>query len=176
MNKEKSLITKEIKNKKIKKDDIILIIIVLIITIIDQLLKAYAVYKGELQIIPNILKFSITQNTMAAYGIGSNSTVMYVLTNIVILSVIFKFITAQNEYVDKKLKIFLSFVFAGGLSNVIDRIFRGYVVEFIDFRQLINIPVLNIADIFTLIGWVAVAAIFATFTVNEWRNNDRRKQ
>ena len=64
----------------------------------------------------------------------------------------------------------MSFILAGGISNVIDKVFRGYVTEFIDFGQVINLPVFNVADIFILIGWVAIAAIFAAFTVKEWRN------
>lgn len=161
------------KNNKINKEYVLLLIIVFLIIVIDQISKVFILNKGEIQIIPSVLKFAITENTSAAYGIGSNSTIMYVITNIIILSVIFKFVTTQNAYVDTKMKVFLSFVFAGGFSNVIDRIFRGYVVEFINFKDFINIPVLNIADIFTIVGWIAVAAIFAAFTSNEWRKNKK---
>lgn len=163
------------KEKKIKKEYVILLIIVIAIVLIDQISKILATNIGEINVINGILKFNVTENTNPAYGIGSDSTIMYVLTNIVILGVIFKFITTQNDFVDNKLKIFLSLIFAGGLANVIDRIFRGYVVEFIDFRQMINIPVFNIADICVLIGWISVAAIFAAFTVTEWRNGKEKK-
>ncbi len=173
MEEEKSLVNKKSKNEKIKKEKVLLLIIVLFIIIIDHMVKLYIVNVKEVQVIPNILRFNITENTKPAYGIGSGSTFMYVLTNLVILSVIFKFMTTQNEYVDKKLKIFLCFILAGGISNIIDRIIRGYVVEFIDFRQIINLPIFNIADLFTLIGWVSIAAIFAVFTVNEWRANKK---
>ncbi len=168
MEEDKDLATKT-NIKKIKREYIILLIIVITIIIIDQVSKICIIKANEIQIIPNILKLTVTQNTNAAYGIGSNSTIMYILTNIIILGVIFKFVTTQNAYVDTKLKIFLLFIFAGGISNVIDRIFRGYVVEYIDFSQMMNFPVFNIADIFTIIGWVCIAAIFAVFTVNEWR-------
>ena len=164
---EKSLIKR---NKKSDKDKILLIVIVVAIVLIDQITKLLVINKGEMTIIPKVLNFKVSQNTHAAYGLGANSTVMYILTNLVILSVIFKFITTQNEYVDRKFKVFLSFIFAGGITNVIDRMFRGYVVEFIDFKQFINIPVFNIADLFVIIGWVSVAAIFASFTIKEWRN------
>jgi len=167
--KEQKAIIKSNRNSKVKKEYLILALIVIIIVLIDQISKIYALNKGETTIISGMLKFNITQNTGAAYGIGSNSTMMYIITNFIILSVIFKFITTQNEFIDNNLKIFLSFIFAGGIANVIDRIFRGYVVEFIDFRELINLPVLNIADIAVIIGWVSVAAIFASFTVKEWR-------
>lgn len=160
----------ENKEKKLNKDAILLIIIVVLIILLDQSLKIWVQNVGEVSIISGILNFKVSQNRSSAYGIGSNSTIMYVATNIVILGVIFKFITTQNEFVDRKLKIFLSFILAGGISNVIDKVVRGYVTEFIDFRLVANLPVLNVADILVLIGWVAIAAIFASFTVKEWRN------
>ena len=165
----KTLVKKE---KKLTKGTILLISIVVIIILIDQGLKIWVHNTGEISIISGILNFKVTQNTSAAYGIGSNSTVMYVLTNLVILGVILKFITTQNEFVDRKLKIFLSFILAGGISNVIDKVMNGYVIEFIDFKQVINLPVFNIADLFVFIGWVAVAAIFASFTIREWKNKN----
>ncbi|MCI8760624.1 MAG: signal peptidase II [Clostridia bacterium] len=162
----KSLVKKE---KKINKEMILWISIVVSIILIDQIGKIWIQHTGEISIIPQVLSFKVSQNTDAAYGIGSNSTFMYVATNLVILSVIFKFITTQNQFVDKKLKIFLSFILAGGIANVIDRVLNGYVTEFIN---IVGLPVLNLADIFVLIGWMAVAAIFASFTVKEWRKKE----
>lgn len=155
--------------KKLTKESILLISIVVVIVLIDQVLKFWIQSVGEISIISGVLNFKVSENNSAAYGIGSNSTIMYLLTNVIILGVIFKFITTQNEFVDQKLKIFLSFIIAGGISNVIDKVLRGYVTEFVDFGQVVNLPVFNIADLFVIIGWVSVAAIFASFTVKEWR-------
>ncbi len=161
-------------NKKWTKESILLISIVVIIILIDQALKIWVQSIGEISIISGILNFKVNENNSAAYGIGSNSTIMYVLTNLIVLGVIFKFITTQNEFVDKKLKIFLSFIVAGGISNVIDKLLRGYVTEFMDFGQVVNLPVFNIADLFVIIGWVSVAAIFASFTVKEWNSKKKK--
>ena len=166
--KEKSSFTQ--KKKKVRKETIFLISIVMLIILMDQILKIWIQKVGEVSVIPGILNFKVSQNTSAAYGIGSNSTIMYVLTNVVILGVIFIFITTQNEFVDRKFKVFLSFILAGGISNVIDKIGRGYVTEWIDVKQVMNLPVLNLADIFVMVGWIAIVAIFASFTVKEWRN------
>jgi len=159
------------KKKKIEinKKDITLIIIVITIILIDQITKIVIKSMGETSVISGILTFRINENTNGAYGIGASSSFMYVITNLVILSVILKFIMTQNEYVDKKIKIILSFILAGGISNVIDRIFRGYVLEFIDFKDKINIPVFNIADIFILLGWTAFVVIFISFIIKEWK-------
>lgn len=163
------------KEKKLSKEVILLISIVLIIIIIDQTFKIWMQKEEQVSIVSGVLKFKVSENTSAAYGIGSNSTVMYIATHLVILGVILKFITAQNEFVDMKLKIFLSFILAGGVSNVIDRVMNGYVTEFIDFGEITRLPIFNIADIFILIGWIAVAAIFAVFTVKEWRSQKVEK-
>lgn len=164
------------KENKMTKETILLVGIQLIIILLDQILKIWVQSVREIDIISGILNFRVSENNSAAYGIGSNSTVMYVLTNVVILGIIFKFMTTQNELVDKKLKIFLSFILAGGISNVIDKIFRGYVMEFIDFGQVVKLPIFNIADLFVLIGWVAIATIFASFTVKEWHGKKRENR
>lgn len=164
------------KNKKEKKIDIVLMTIIGIIVIIDQVLKAIIIKFNNISILEGILNFNIYQNISGTYGIGSDSKLMYILTNVIVLAVVFKFMKTQNEFIDMKLKVFLSFIFAGGCSNVIDRIFRGYVVEFIDFKQVINMPVFNVADLFILIGWVGFAGIFAAFTVQEWNKNRSKKK
>lgn len=159
---------KKEKNKVEKK----LFILIFVLILIDQILKIVVLNVGEINIISGVLNLKVTQNAPTSYGDdNSNSTLMYIVTNLIVISVVVKFMMTQNEFISTKFKIFLSLIVAGGASNVIDRILRGYVIEFIDFKQLINIPVFNLADIYVLIGWVSVAAIFAVFTVEEIRKN-----
>ena len=161
------------KKGKLSKEVILLISIVVAIILVDQITKIWIRSSNEIDVISGVLTFKISENNKSAYGIGSNSKAMYFATNLVILGVIFKFISTQNEFVDKKLKVFLSFILAGGISNVIDKLIQGYVTEFIDFSQIVNLPVINIADLLILIGWVAIAAIYAAFTAKEWKNKDK---
>lgn len=169
--KEKSLVKKE---KKLTKEAIFLISLIVLIVLLDQGTKIWMHHVEEINLISGVLNLKVSQNTNPAYGIGSNSTIMYVATNVVILGVIFKFITTQNQFVDKKFKVFLSFILAGGISNTMERILRGYVTGFIDFRH--NLPIFNVADFFVVIGWIAIAAIFAVFTVKEWRSKKTQNQ
>lgn len=48
-------------------------------------------------------------------------------------------------------KISLAMVVGGGIGNMIDRVWLGYVVDFIDFT-LIDFPVFNVADSFVTVG------------------------
>ena len=66
----------------------------------------------------------------------------------------------QQEQIDKKTYFALSLVIAGAIGNVIDKIFRGYVLEFIVIKSLC----FNIADIFIVLGWILMALFFAIYT------------
>ena len=139
--------------KKLKKTEIAIIVIILAIIIIDQISKI---------IIQNISNINIEQN--------ADERMMYIITNLVIIVIITKFMLSQNQFIDNKLKIFLSFIIAGGISNIIDRIFRGYVLEWIKIPNIGWLPTFNIADVFVLAGWILVVGNFAYFTAEEWKN------
>lgn len=160
---------------KIKKEYKILIFIFILI-LIDQISKFIAFKNNDFIVINGVLKFKIFNDVSGCYGVNTNSTIMYILTNLIVAIIAFQFITSQNQFVDKKIKVFLSLIIAGGISNCIDRVFRGYVLEFIDFTDFLNFPILNLADIFILIGWIAMAAIFASFTAKELKNRKSIKK
>lgn len=166
---------KIIEQNKNKKQLIILVVLIISIILIDQITKIIMQNIDDITIIPNLLQFKIDENVSGDSGLDSDSNVMNIITNLIVIGVIFKFIKTQNSYIDTKIKVFLSFIFAGGLSNVIDRVCRGYVMEFIDFTPAINIPIFNIADIFVVIGWMSFVWIFAVFTVKESRARKQKE-
>ena len=84
---------------------------------------------------------------LAAFGILKNQTNLFIFTSIFAIILIF-----LNLKKYKRLSIYtisLSFILAGALGNLIDRLSLGYVIDFIDFRIW---PVFNIADSAITIG------------------------
>ena len=156
---------------KVKENKKHIYVIIFAILIVDQIIKIILSVIGDITVIPNVLQFHIVQNTQGTYGVDTDSTILYVFSNIIVLGIVYRFLKIENQFVDTKLKIFLSFVLAGGISNLIDRLVRGYVVEYIDFTNVVPLPILNLADIFIIIGWICIVARFASFTVNEWRKS-----
>lgn len=152
---------------KLKKEHKKFLIIILILILVDQILKFIVVKNNNFTLIDGILKFCVYENTNGTYGVGNNSTIMYILTNLVVIIIAFQFLTSENQFVDKKTRIFLALIIAGGASNCIDRAFRGYVVEFIDFTDLFSFPIFNFADICILVGWISMVAMFTAFTAKE---------
>ena len=158
-------------NKQRKKQLIIFALLIVILILIDQITKIVIYNIGEIKIWENGLVLHVVESTQGAFGIGQNSGVMFIITNIIVLGIIFKFLTSQNQIIDTKTKVCLSLILAGGLSNLIDRIFRGHLVNIIDFTKIMNFPVINLADIFVAIGWILLAAFFAVYTVKEYRKS-----
>ena len=139
-------------------------IVVLILLLIDQITKFIFINK-DIALIPGVLKFHTVQNRGGAFGIGQNSTFSFIV-NIIVLGIIIKFISMQANQIDKKTGFAISMVLAGGFSNLIDRIFKGFVVDFIDVSELINFPNFNLADIFIVLGWILLALFFAMYANN----------
>ena len=76
--------------------------------------------------------------------------------DLMIIFTIIKLMMSKKYKFDDKTKLGFSLILAGGIGNLIDRIFRGYVIDYIDFNPLIKYPVFNIADIFVVMGCVIV--------------------
>ena len=82
-----------------------------------------------------------------------------------------------NYGIDEKIieeninKIALSLVIGGSIGNLIDRIVRGAVVDFLDFKIFgYNYPIFNLADTFIVLG----VFLLLISMVRKDKNNDRR--
>ena len=155
------------------KKNIFLKLITIIAILLDQAIKI--VIKSKLfncstVLIPHILNLTYIQNTGAAFGIGSNSTSMFIAVNVVIIGLITYFIFSKGEELSKLILIALHLVLAGGISNLVDRIVRGFVIDYIDISPLIKYPVFNLADIFVVVGCIIIAISLIKDTVIKKKN------
>ena len=131
------------------------IIILLLIILFDQATKIILINQN-ITIIPNFLSFNYTQNTGAAFNIGTNNIITIIIINVIIIGLIIKFIKDNDLHIGVLFSLFI--VLAGGISNLIDRIFRGFVIDFIDVN-ILNFPNFNIADICIVLGIIFLIVI-----------------
>ena len=134
-------------------------ILLLISICIDQIVKQIViknVFNSSIQIIKGVLNFTYVENTGGAYGIGSNNILIFIIINIIILGILMKFAISKREEIDTISLIAISLIIAGGMGNLIDRVARGYVVDFVDINPVLKYPVFNIADIFVVTGCIVI--------------------
>lgn len=153
------------------KKKIILAITSLTIILLDQLSKLLIIDKS-INVIQNILSFTYTQNTGVAFGLIDNNLIFIILFNIVILGIIIKFLKENNENIDFVVLVSLILILSGGVGNLIDRLLRGYVVDFIKL-EFVKFPIFNLADISVTVGvFILIIVIVKQMIINK---NDSRK-
>ena len=156
---------------KNKKYLLIELIIFISVIAVDMLTK-YLLDGKVIPIIKGVISFTSSHNTGAAFSIFSNNTLMLIIVTIIFLGIIF---IADRFIKNKNMLYFVSFalIIAGGVGNLIDRIFLGYVRDFIYF-ELINFAIFNVADSALTIG-VILFAIFVIFFSDGKKNKKQTK-
>ena len=124
------------------------------IVLIDQFTKYLMLYNKKQFINKNFLLFKLdfVKNYGAAFNIFSGSRVFLSLISIVFSILLIYLIFRKNTLNSFDLYSY-SFILGGTFGNGIDRIYRGFVVDFINLN-IINFPVFNIADISINIGFI----------------------
>ncbi|MBQ7668155.1 MAG: signal peptidase II [Clostridia bacterium] len=135
--------------KKINLDkEIIAIPVVLLIDQLSKVLVEKNIYKSQIDILKNIFSFTYVENTGGAWGLLGTTPVLFLILVPIVVIAIFMAAMKSNNRLEK---ISWYMIIGGALGNYIDRLFRGYVVDFIDFHVW---PVFNVADIFVVVGCI----------------------
>ena len=124
------------------------------IVLIDQITKYLILYNKKLFVNKDFLLFKLdfVKNYGAAFNIFSGSRVFLSLISIFFSILLIYLIFKKDTFNTFDLYSY-SFILGGTIGNGIDRIYRGFVVDFINLN-IINFPVFNIADISINIGFI----------------------
>lgn len=136
-----------------KKRYIYIILFSLILIIIDFMSKVFVLnnLNSEFVIINNFLSFIFVKNVGAAFGLfGGNMLLLILITLLLIIYILYEI----KNNINNKLNLFCYLlILSGAIGNLIDRLYYGYVVDFISFIFFnYQMPVFNIADIFVTVG------------------------
>ncbi len=145
-------------------------LLIILIFFLDQLTKRVIdqalTLKQSITILPNILYFTKAYNTGASFSILQGQQWFFILfAFLVIIAIIYyyKKIPINN-------RLFIAFILAGTIGNLVDRLQYGYVIDFIDFKIW---PVFNIADTAVCIG--AAGLIYYILKDDKSKNKNKKK-
>ena len=155
---------------------------------VDQLTKLWArtQFAGgdSLVIIPNVFRFIYHENTGAVWGILSNQTFfLSIVTIIAIAAMLWFYVKMPKTKYYRPLLWILLFIASGAIGNLIDRVFFGYVTDFIYF-ELIDFPVFNVADCYVTVSVIVLAILslfyykdddFDCFSIKKKSNTERHE-
>jgi signal peptidase II len=147
---------------KLKKITKISLVIIFIILLIDQISKIIinTVVTSDINLISDILVITKVENKGIAFGLNKQNVINIILT-FLIIGLIIKYMIDQKANLSTKTVVFLDLILAGGISNLLDRIFKGAVFDFI---KIGDFPVFNIADCCIVIGWLLFVINFIFYS------------
>ncbi len=136
-----------------------------ILAVIDQISKLAALKYlkpiESMNLIKGIMNLTFVENRGAAFGMLSGARWFFVIVTIIVTAAILiyikKYMPKTKEY--GIVKIALTLILAGAWGNAIDRVIRGYVVDYFE-TVFIKWPVFNVADIYVVVGTILLAYAF----------------
>ncbi|MGP1361932.1 MAG: signal peptidase II [Candidatus Fimenecus sp.] len=147
--------------------------LIAILITLDRLFKYFAVkslsVKGSVTVIKGILSFSYVENTGAAFGLFKNSKLVLIVFTLALLIGLF-YVLYFKKLDNKFLHYNVAIITAGGMGNLVDRIIKGYVVDYIK-TDFISFPVFNFADICVTVGAFCLI-IFMIYEIYILRKNE----
>lgn len=150
------------------------ILLIISLVIIDQIVKLLVVRflepVGSFTIMNGVLSLTYLENTGAAFGLWNNRW-MLIGVNILIIVTILKLLTSKKYEFTKTMKLAYALILAGGIANLIDRVLRGFVIDYIDISELFYYPVFNFADICIILG---IITIMITVLVKTLQKQEQR--
>ena len=151
-----------------------IIIYSVLIIIADQITKilAYSFLRPikSLDFIPYVIGFNYVENTGIAFGLFKDMYYLFVPLGLVIVVCGYYYMLKYTKKSEKLLRCGGTMMLAGAIGNIIDKIFRGFVVDFLEF-EFVNFPVFNVADIFVTVGAVIVAVAILLRKENNSEDN-----
>ena len=150
--------------------NILPIIAVAILILLDQGTKLWALASlkpvHNMTLAEGFMDLTFVENRGVAFGMFSGQRwFILLLTCVIAAGLIWFYVMMPKRKEYFPLRVSLVLVLSGAIGNIIDRLFRGYVVDFFEFT-FFEWPVFNVADIYVVVG-VILLALMLIFVVKE---------
>ncbi|MDE6583042.1 MAG: signal peptidase II [Clostridia bacterium] len=148
---------------------------ILVLDLVTKYVFDASLTGGEVvSVIPYLFNFKLVHNMGAAWGMLAGKQVFLIALTFVFLGIfIFYYIKEKNK--TWLLTVAFGFIFGGCIGNLYDRLFLGFVRDFIQFDFWQSFPIFNFADIFLCIG-VALFVIYLIVYYVKLHKNGKKDQ
>ena len=149
-------------NKQAKK----LIILIIILIAIDQILKIIFLTSG------------VQIGNTEGWNLGlinyesSENNIQYMLIGIIAIVALVRYIKGDNTYIKMDSKVVISFAIAGCISNLIDRVWNGGTINYINMPSFSS---LNLGYIYIVITWIGMAVILTKYTYERIKKKKEKR-
>lgn len=146
----------------------------LVVALIDYIIKILVLNNlkpiGSLAVIPGLFSLTYVENRGAAFGMLSNARWIFIVFTFIVIAVLIYFIF-KKRITSKLFNISAILIIGGGIGNLIDRIFYGFVVDYLSVSFFP--PVCNFADYCITVG-AGLMVIYLIFFTDFLSKKDKQ--
>ena len=140
--------------------------IAILTVLLDQLVKGLCVsLTGSVTLLPGVLALTYAENTGMAFSLLSGRA--WLLGVVSALCILAGWLVLRGYALGKMSRIAAMLMLGGAAGNMIDRFFRGYVVDMFEVL-FVDFAIFNVADAALTVGTVLMA-LSLLFRPDEWR-------
>lgn len=153
--------------------------IVAAVIALDRVTKLIVMSKMQLgesvKVIGNLFNFTYLENRGAAWSMFQNGRYFFIVLTIIVTAAMIYILYKKAD--NKLLKFSLSLVIGGAVGNLIDRIYKGSVTDFLQVfvGPYRDFPIFNVADSFVCIG-TALLAYYLLFIYKEKEKEPKKAE
>ena len=134
----------------------------LIVIVLDQVTKQFfAGLARNFEVIGDWVRITLVHNSGAAFGMFQGGRIFLIISSVV-ASIFIIVLASRAQEEERSRLVYLGLILGGAIGNLIDRIYPGYVIDFIDMgigsRRW---PVYNFADAAVTIGGILLILTFS---------------
>lgn len=153
---------------------VITLLVIALLVAVDQVIKLLVIKHlepiGSLTLIDGFIQLNYAENTGAAFGSFKGRLTLLSMFTFVIIVIGLGYLLIKKHKVDVEY-VCITLIISGGLGNLIDRVFRGYVVDYIE-PLFIDFAIFNFADILVTCSCIAYA-IWLIYEIHRERKSEK---
>jgi len=149
--------------KSAKQNIFLINLVCLALFIFDQRLKIYSMQSfggREIDLVGSVFKFRFSPNAGIAFSLQLKEALIYLFIILILICLLYFLFKSYRQ--QKWLYVFcFTLILAGAISNLIDRISFGFVIDYFDLQYF---TVFNLADIMIVAG--ALTLVFSNIDLS----------
>lgn len=144
----------------------IMFLVMIVALLIDQIIKFICslCLNNYVVIIPKVLSLVYAENKGVAFSMLSGNRMFVILISIILIFILINFIYKDYILKDKRClfkEITFGFLLGGIFGNLIDRIVRGYVIDYVALNIFgYSFPIFNLADVLITVGVLLISVCY----------------
>ncbi|MBQ9680358.1 MAG: signal peptidase II [Ruminococcus sp.] len=148
----------------------IIVILPILAQCIRTVIESNVKPQGFVTVIPGLFSLTYSENRGVAFGLFQDGTIFFAITTSVVI-IIFSILLIKNYKKSKLFATAAALIIGGGLGNLFERVFMGYVTDYLSLSFFP--PICNFADYCITAGTICLIVYLLFFS--DFMKSDKKK-